>query len=123
MRPTPWLTAAALVLAACGGGGDSTGPSTRSLAGGWQGSTGGVTIALTLTSTNGTVSGDGSMTSVAAAIAVVVTGTYADPAVSLTLVAQGYQPLSFTGTRAGGQITGTLNGSGFNSVPITLYKN
>ena len=52
-----------------------------------------------------------------------VSGTYADPNVSLTLVAQGYQPLSFTGTRAGGQIAGTLNGSGFNSVPITLYKN
>lgn len=86
MRPTLWLTSAALVLAACGGGGDSTGPSTRSLAGGWQGSTGGVTIAL-------------------------------------TLVAQGYQPRSLTGTRAGGQISGTLNGSGFNSVPITLYKN
>jgi len=123
MRKTALFLTLALLLAACGGGGDSTGPSRPNLDGAWSGSNAGITLSVTLNENRGDVFGDGNLTSINASIALTVSGTYSSPSVSLTMSAQGYQDLNFTGSMASPtSMTGTLNGSGFNGFAITLHK-
>jgi hypothetical protein len=77
---------------------------------------------LSLSQTGQSVTGNGSMSSSGGAVAVSVSGHFANPSFSLTLSAPGYEDSNFSGTLSGNSITGILNGSGFNQVGMTLTR-
>jgi hypothetical protein len=82
-----------------------------------------MSVDVTLTETDGTLTGSGNLSGPDWSIAITATGTHAHPNVSMTISAQGYQDMNYTGTMAGdAAITGRLNGSGFNNTGLTLNR-
>lgn len=110
-----------LVALAIVGCGSSTSPDA-SVAGSWSGSSGGIDMSLTLSQHNRAVTGTGQLSGGSNSIALTASGTYVEPAVSLTLSASGYQSTEFTGSLSHGTITGYLNGSGFTNMSMTLTR-
>lgn len=80
------------------------------------------TMVLTLTETNGTVSGNGTIGNNAVTGAVSAAGTYVVPTVSLALSTPGFEDINLRATVSRATMTGTLNGSGFRNTPITLTR-
>ena len=82
-----------------------------------------VSITLTLTETNQNVSGSGTLRG-SEVLSLSVTGTHVDPAFNFTLRSSGFDDLNFAGVvqSGGGVLRGDLNGSGFDSVTITLNR-
>lgn len=115
-----------LLLAGCGGGDGSTEPDEPEVEGQWNGpintSVGSGSLALTLTESDGTVSGTGTLSVTGDALALTVTGTYAPPNVSLQMTSPGFEPLNLSGDVTEDEIDGTLNGSGFVSIAVTLTR-
>ena len=116
-----------VVLIAAFGCGDSMGP-PPSFTGTWAGTTaaGGTafTVTMTTTESNGQISGSGVFTvGSTGGVAFTVTGTHSDPQVSITIVSTGVQDANFSGRFTSERsVDGTLNGSGFVNVPLTLQK-
>jgi hypothetical protein len=114
------------LLTACGSDGPAApaAPEPINVSGQWSGPMGGgVTLLLTLSQAGSSVSGSGNMSGPGGAIAMSASGTYVEPNLSLTLSAQGYEDMNFTGkTVTRTSISGTLNGSGFVNQPITFTK-
>jgi len=84
-----------------------------------------MSFSVTLAQSGSTVTGSGQASGPGGAVALTVSnGTFAPPAVSLTLNAQGYQPMNFSGTQsqAQNQIIGSLNGSGFQNDVLVLTR-
>ena len=112
-----------LLLSACGG------ETTPTVNGRWSGSAtsaslGLVTLTLTLSeSENGAITGSGNIVD-GENVAVTVTGTHADPNVSMNLsLGAQFEAINFAGQFVGDNtITGTLNGSGFTNFAMTLRK-
>lgn len=117
-----------ILLFACGGG-DSVAPARVEAEGVWSGvirdngGTAAGTLVLTLSETNGAVTGNGNVTTASDAFAITTTGTYAPPSLSLTVRATGFQDMNLTATVGETNMTGTLNGSGFLNSGITLNRN
>ena len=113
-------------LAACGSGDDATGPDlTLTVTGSWTGTTGQITLQLTLSEqAGGNVVGSGNISAPGVSFALtVLNGTHAYPSLSLTLGATGVEDMNLSGTvTSATTIAATLNGSGFNNVNITLNK-
>jgi hypothetical protein len=115
-----------LVGAACGHSGSSTGPpATQSgpLSGRWVGGSSppvSLTVQETLTSRSvvGGVSGSGMV----GTTPVAVSGTDSVGHVALTLALTGFRPAFLTGTLVDTMLTAALDSSGFNHLPIVLYK-
>jgi len=108
------------LLAACGG--DSTAP-VASVAGSWSGSSNGGTLTMTLTQADGSISGNGQINGPGGAEALVVNGTFAAPTLSVSLTAQGFEPINLTASLVNKtQLVGALNGSGFSNLSIVLNK-
>jgi hypothetical protein len=80
------------------------------------------TLNLTLSRSGSSVGGSGSLVSTNTTIPFDVSGTYTAPNFVLTLTAQGYQPLNFTGTASATTLSGTLDGSGFTNTSVTLTR-
>nr|BCX01925.1 MAG: hypothetical protein KatS3mg041_1971 [Bacteroidota bacterium] len=97
---------------------------TPGLSGRWTGVVQGITIDVTLVETKGTITGSGSIQAPGVSISVSVTGTYSFPNVSMTFRSTGYEDFTFSGTLSadGNTLSGSLNGSGFNNVAITLRR-
>jgi hypothetical protein len=108
-------------IVACGSESSATSPANDSVAGTWDGSSGNIGISMTLAQSGSVVTGDGHISG-ATSVAFTVTGTFAKPNASLTLTAQGFQPMNYSGTLSGGFINGTLNGSGFVNAALPLTK-
>lgn len=108
---------------ACGGGTPAAPVTT--VDGTWNGNAGGYQVSLGLTQTDTTVTGTGIMAGNTGVVQLDVQGTFHTPDVSLTLTASGFaEQVLFTGklSATAPQITGQLNGSGFNQLSITLNK-
>lgn len=105
---------------------DAAGPEDFDLSGRWSGSiSGGGSISLTLAeSESGNLSGSGSVSGPGGSIAVTVaSGTHSGSSVSLSMTASGFEDLNFSGTiQDRTTIQGTLNGSGFDNVSVTLTR-
>ncbi|HEU5303131.1 MAG TPA: hypothetical protein VFU40_00680 [Gemmatimonadales bacterium] len=117
----------ALTLVGCGGG-DSSGPSNApEVTGSWSGQVAAsngqsATLAITVTETGGNVSGSGSLTAGTASLSLGASGTYAPPTLTLTLSAQGFEPMVLTATVEETRLVGVLNGSGFDNRAITMSR-
>jgi hypothetical protein len=122
---TRFLTA--LALAGVCGCSDSMGP-PPDFSGTWAGSTaaGGTAfnVSMTTTESNGQISGSGLFTvGSAGGVAFTVTGSHSHPQVSITIRSTGTQDANYSGRFTGDRVVdGTLNGSGFANVPLTLQK-
>ena len=91
-----------------------------SLSGRWAAEQDSVRLALDLSDSGGTVTGWG--TASPPARAVVVAGTHAGPAVTLTLTASD-ATFQFSGSLVGSDaLTGTLSGGGLAGLVLTLYR-
>ena len=113
-----------LILGACS---DNSGPSRIEVEGSWSGqfaTSGGtpVTWNMTLIETNGAVTGNSTLVTSSGSIAETVSGTYSPPTVSLQFSSAGFEDSNLTGTVGQSTIQGTLVGSGFNSIPVTLTR-
>lgn len=107
------------LLSSCGG--DSSGPEP-SIDGTWTGVAQGGTFTLTLTETNNTVTGTGSVTGGSGSAALTVTGTFDNPAFSLTLASPGFQSINYAGEMEGDALDGLMNGSGFVNEPLSMTR-
>ena len=124
MRKALLVALGLLASPACGK--DSTGPARIEVEGQWSGQLqsdgGSALLVMTLTETNGTVTGSGNIATGTDAIALDANGTYSPPNVSLTLTAPGFSNMNLTATVGQTQMTGTINGSGFVSASVSLTR-
>jgi hypothetical protein len=115
-----------LVGAACGHSGSPTAPpATQSgpLSGRWAGGSNppvsmSVQEGVTPPSVVGGVTGSGTV----GTTPVAVSGTDSVGHVALTLALTGFRPAFLTGTLADTTLTAVLDSSGFNHLPVVLYK-
>jgi hypothetical protein len=102
------------------------GPSIRSLTGTWAGPIQHLSMRLTLTETDGSVVGSGTMTENAESFTLSVAGTVSNGAFSLTISEAEHESFTFTGnvqvSGAAATMVGIGNGSGLENEPITLTK-
>jgi hypothetical protein len=119
------LLALTAFTVACGGDGGNE-PTVPEIEGQWNGpintSSGSGSLALTLNAAGGNVTGTGTLTVPGDALSLTVTGNYAPPDVSLQMSSPGFEPLNLSGTVSDQTIVGTLNGSGFVNIAITLSR-
>jgi hypothetical protein len=95
------------------------------VSGSWTGTSAGVTLNLTLSEgIGGGVSGSGNITGGDENLALIVRqGSHVHPDLTLVLGAMGYEDINFAGRMSGEtQITGTLNGSGFDNFNFNLGR-
>ena len=113
-----------LILALVGACGDSTGPAIATPVGLWSGTSEGITLRLLLAPPErGSFSGSGTITTPTRSHSVTATGTHVHPHVSLTLMIGGFEDINFQGQFEGrNEIVGTLNGSGFADLALTLQR-
>lgn len=127
LRALAWtlaLLALPPLLAACGDSATEPEPDPL-VTGSWSGTSQGVTLNLTLTEgVGGSVSGSGNMAGSLDNLALVVRqGTHSYPSLSLVLAATGYEDLNFAGRLLSeDEISGTLNGSGFDDFNLNLRR-
>ena len=118
------LVALALAATACKD--NSTGPAAPpTVSGSWSGTSQGLTLNLTLSEgVGGAVSGSGNIAGGGLNLALVVRqGTHVDPNLTLILGATGYEDMNFAARLSSAtQMTGTLNGSGFDNYNLNLTK-
>jgi len=109
----------AVLLMGCGG---DQGPAPVEVEGAWTGAIGSETLSFTVQETSGTVSGSGSLNSTSQAIAVTVSGTFARPAVNLTLTADGFNPIAIQANVGETTLNGSANGSGYVNAVVSLTR-
>ena len=124
---TRLIPAGLVLLFACGGGGDSTGPSLQ-VDGNWHGSTStqgfNLFADLTLTDNNGSLTGTGTLTGPASCNGVGIAGSRHGDQVDLTMTCPGYIPIAFSGrvSSSGNSIPGSISGSGFAVTSFDFIK-
>jgi hypothetical protein len=123
IRTVRLLLALTFVGSACG---DSTSPEV-SVSGRWLGTitSGGATATfnLTLAQTGTSVTGNGTIVTSLESVALSASGTFVTPNLSLTISAQGYEQMNYSGRLVTDiQIDGTLNGSGFNNHVVNIVR-
>ncbi|HVX41971.1 MAG TPA: hypothetical protein VHB25_20585 [Gemmatimonadaceae bacterium] len=79
-------------------------------------------MTLTLSQDGSQVTGSGQINSGGTAVALTANGTFAAPSVSLNLSATGFEAMNYTGSLSGNTIAGTINGSGFSNLNLTLTR-
>ena len=104
----------------------AVGPSIRSLTGTWAGAIEHLTMRLTLSERDGSVTGSGTMFENGVPFSLSVAGTSNNGAFSLTISEAEHAPFTYTGnievTGSATRMVGVGNGSGFENQPITLTK-
>lgn len=114
------ILASLLVIVGCS---DGTAPEVPSMAGSWSGNFRGATVTFTATEDNRNIVGNGHISAGVESIALTISGTHVHPDVALTLTAIGFQEMAFSGMFSSDtQITGRLNGSGFNNEQVVLIR-
>jgi hypothetical protein len=124
-RMLPLLLALTLPLAACGDSSAEPEPPPPTVTGSWTGTSQSITLNLTLSEgLGGSVAGSGNIVGPDRNIALIVRqGTHVYPDLTMILGATGYTDMNFTGRLSGAtQMSGTLNGSGFDNFNLNLTK-
>ena len=112
------------LISPVGCGGDRVTGVPLSISGRWAGAASGTSVSMQLTESGIEVSGAGVFTDASGAAQISVSGTYHQPAVSLTLQFPNtnFNPVFLSGTASADVITGALNGSGYDNFAITLAR-
>ena len=114
----------ALILLGCGEA--VVGPVTSPVEGVWAGSITGDaqdgTLEWRLTEADGVVTGEGSLSTASASIALVIEGIYERPALTLTMHPQGFEDIVFAGTVGDRIIKGRMSGAGLINRTVTLDR-
>jgi hypothetical protein len=114
----------AVALLGCGD--DAGAPDTSSLEGVWIGAITGDaqdgTLEWRLTESNGTVSGEGSLSTASASVALEIEGTYQHPGLTLTMHPAGFEDIAFAGTVNDRIIKGRMTGAGLVNRTVTLER-
>jgi hypothetical protein len=76
----------------------------------------------TLQDTDGGISGNGSLSTATASVALTIEGTFSPPNLTLTVSPQGVEDFSFFGTVGETSMKGRLNGAGFVNRTVTLDR-
>lgn len=123
------VLAVTLVVAGCGGSGDTVAPPAPvDVEGSWSGTfkadsgTQDVSLSLKLTETDGVVAGTGTLVSTAGTFPLTATGTYDSPRLSLLLTTPGFDPVSLVALVDETEMTGTIGGGGFKNEAFTLAR-
>ena len=114
-----------LAIVGCGGGGESTGPHVRSIAGRWEGSAalGAVHFGATFTQTGGAVSGTGTFTSPLGSGPFTAAGTVMGDDVSLALTSADFGATTYIGRfTSATRIEGHLDDAAYGGLGLTLEK-
>jgi hypothetical protein len=77
-------------------------------------------VTLTLQQAGTQVTGNGSLVGSNGSAALTVTGSFSAPNMSLTITSPGFESITYAGTVTGNTMTGTMNGSGFVNVAMTM---
>jgi hypothetical protein len=117
------LTLLLVAAAACSG---STDVKIPKVSGGWSGIIAGTTNSANLTLVEdaaGSITGSGNLVSSVTSVALTVTGTHADPSISMILASTGFSSVNYQGKVISATlIRGTLQGSGFVGDSLILTK-
>lgn len=124
---TPWRYATIALSVAFLACGDSSTEPEATVTGRWLGTlssgTSTATVNLILAQSGTSVTGNGTLVTSLESIALTATGTFVDPDLSLTISAQGFEQMNYTGRLVTDiQIDGTLNGSGFNNRVLNIVR-
>jgi len=129
MKRLVYVLLAAVVVSTCGGDGEPAGPAPvpkPNVSGQWAGmlETSHLNLVLNHDTLSNRIEGSGTLKLAggAAAEAVTATGNFASNTVSLTIRAEGFQPMNFIGAFLTTQLFGNINGSGYVNAPVTLVK-
>lgn len=116
--------ALATVVFALGCGENVLGP-VMTADGSWAGVQNGYSLSFAFTqSATGDITGSAFIASTATATPATVTGTFVYPNLHVTITADNFVPVDYTGTMSATQakIFGKLNGSGFSNVEVDVIK-
>ena len=110
------------LLAACNRG--PTDPGSFTLDGDWRGESGAYELLLALDQdAENDVSGTGELRNVSGTVELTVQGDWNHPGFELLLSAEGFADVRYTGSWArSDSISGTLSGSGFASLPLSIKR-
>lgn len=114
----------AAVAAVLGCGSDSIIGPVQTVDGQWTGTQSGYNMSLNMTQTDTVVTGSVAIIGVGGALEGSVTGSFKYPNLSLTIVVDQFEPVTYTGTMSQTQakIVGRLDGSGFNATEIDVAR-
>jgi hypothetical protein len=119
------LTAMVVLALGCGGDGGAE-PEHPEAEGQWSGTintgSGSGLLELTLDDAGGSITGNGTLTVPDDVLGISVSGSYDPPNISLTMSIPDFQPVDLNGTVGDNSISGTLNGSGFVNLGVTLQR-
>jgi hypothetical protein len=125
MRPALGGVLLALALIACGDDGGNQ-PDVSEAEGAWAGTITGDAqegnLEWTLQDTDGDISGNGSLSTATAAVALTIEGIFSPPNLTLTVSPEGVEDFSFFGTVGEESMKGRLNGAGFVNRTVTLDR-
>jgi hypothetical protein len=94
----------------------------NTVTGTWRGSSTGSTFILVMQQSGTAVAGSGTITSTAGSRTISISANYQQPSFSGTLIPDGGQPITLTGTTEGNTLVGTLTGGGFAGEGIALAR-
>ena len=94
----------------------------NTVTGTWRGSSTGSTFILVMQQSGTAVAGSGTITSTAGSRTISISANYQQPSFSGTLLPDGGQPITLTGTTEGNTLVGTLTGGGFAGEGIALAR-
>jgi hypothetical protein len=94
----------------------------NTVTGTWRGSSTGSTFILVMQQSGTAVAGSGTITSTAGSRTISISANYQQPSFSGTLIPDGGQPITLTGTTEGHTLVGTLTGGGFAGEGIALAR-
>lgn len=120
MKPLALITALIVLFSGCS---DTTAPAPPTMAGSWTGTFESSTITFTAAENDQTISGNGYISNGGQASSLTISGTHAHPHVALTVQLAGFQDIAFSGEFVSDtEVSGRLNGSGFNDYQFVLTK-
>jgi len=115
----------ALALTGCGDDGGNE-PEHSEAEGAWAGTITGDAqegrLEWTLQDTDGNISGNGTLSTATASVALTIEGTFSPPNLTLVVSPQGVEDFSFFGTVGEESMKGRLNGAGFVNRTVTLDR-
>ena len=118
-----WLLVGALAVSVLGCGDKILGP-TSTLDGVWAGTSPGFTFTMTLAQTDTVITGTAVIAGIGGFAEFTVDGTMVSRVVKLNVSATGFDPMKYDATLSTSQavLNGTLDGSGFNKLAVSLHK-